>query len=49
MAIEHGYRDIAICSPGIKFGYETNLHPTTLFANVGQVGFSYGISPNVHY
>lgn len=46
MATESGYRDIVICNSGIKFDYGTNLHPTTLFASIGQAGFGFVASPN---
>lgn len=46
---EGGYKDVTICSSGIKFEWnslEGKVHPTGLFASVGQAGFGFGISPN---
>ncbi|XP_061345268.1 adenine nucleotide transporter BT1, chloroplastic/mitochondrial-like [Gastrolobium bilobum] len=47
--VESGCKDVVICSSGIKFGWGShgsNVHPTGLFASVGQAGFGIGISPN---
>lgn len=46
---EGGYKDVTICCSGIKFEWnslEGKVHPTGLFASVGQAGFGFGISPN---
>ncbi|XP_027332446.1 adenine nucleotide transporter BT1, chloroplastic/mitochondrial-like [Abrus precatorius] len=47
--VESGYNDVVISSSGIKFAWGShkgNVHPTGLFASVGQAGFGFGISPN---
>ncbi|TKY54876.1 Adenine nucleotide transporter BT1 [Spatholobus suberectus] len=47
--VESGYKDVVICSSGIKFEWDSlegKIHPTGLFASVGQARFGFGISPN---
>lgn len=47
--VEYGCKDVVIRSSGIKFEWSShggNVHPTGLFASVGQAGFGFGISPN---
>lgn len=48
---DSGYKDkdVVISSSGIKLEWDShggNVHPTGLFASVGQAGFGIGISPN---
>ncbi|RDX79647.1 Adenine nucleotide transporter BT1, chloroplastic/mitochondrial [Mucuna pruriens] len=47
--VESGYKDVAICSSGIKFEWDSlegKVHPIGLFASIGQAEFGFGISPN---
>ncbi|XP_057416989.1 adenine nucleotide transporter BT1, chloroplastic/mitochondrial-like [Lotus japonicus] len=49
--LDSGYKDkdVVISSSGIKLEWDShggNVHPTGLFASVGQAGFGIGISPN---
>ncbi|MED6120269.1 Adenine nucleotide transporter bt1, chloroplastic/mitochondrial [Stylosanthes scabra] len=50
--VEYGCKDVVIRSSGIKFewvsshGDNFHVHPTGLFASVGQAGFAFGISPS---
>ncbi|KAL2338354.1 hypothetical protein Fmac_012800 [Flemingia macrophylla] len=47
--VESRYKDVSICSSGIKFEWDSlegKVHQSGLFASVGQAGFGFGISPN---
>ncbi|KAK7388705.1 hypothetical protein VNO78_23532 [Psophocarpus tetragonolobus] len=47
--VESDYKDVAICSSGIKFEWyslDGKVRPTSFFASVGQAGLGFGISPN---